>query len=124
MPPAVDGRERVGSLKRLGVILQNNLSMKDHVTDVISTCTNMVYALNMLRSHGLKQDGLQQIFNSKILSKILYASPAWFGLAGQEERTRINSFLRRSKRFGYYPDDGKMFEELCKNADDRLFKKN
>ena len=93
MPPAVDGRERVGSLKKLGVILQNNLSMEDHVTDVISTCNNMVYALNLLRSHGLKQDGLQKIFNSKILSKILYASPAWFGLAGQEERTRINSFL-------------------------------
>ena len=98
MPPAVDGRERVGSLKKLGVILQNNISMKEHV---ISTCNNMVYALNLLRSHGLKQDGLKKIFNSKILSKILYASPAWFGFAGQEERTRINSFLQRSKRLAF-----------------------
>ena len=55
----------------------------------------------------------------------MYASPAWVGLAGQDERTRINSFLRRSKRFGYYPEDGnfgKMFEELSANADDKLFK--
>ena len=96
--------------------------MKDHVTDVISTCTNMMYALNMLRSHGLNQVALQQIFTSKILSKIMYASPAWVGLAGQEEQTRINSFLGRSKRFGYYPEDGKMFEELSANAEDKLFK--
>ena len=122
IPPVVDGRERVECLKKLGVTLQSNLTMKDHVTDVISTCTNMVYALNMLRSHGLNQVALQQIFTSKILSKIMYASPAWVGLAGQEERTRINSFLGRSKRFGYYPEDGKMFEELSANADDKLFK--
>ena len=117
IPSEVDGRERVGSLKKLGVTLQNNLTMKDHVTDVISTCTNMVCALNILRSHGLNQ-----IFTSKILSKIMYVSPAWVGLAGQEERTRINSFIRRSKRFGYYPEDGKVFEELSANANDKLFK--
>ena len=53
----------------------------------------------------------------------MYASPAYLvGLTGQEERTRINSFLHRSKRFGYYPEDGKMFEELSANADDKLFK--
>ena len=27
-----------------------------------------------------------------------------------------------AKRFGYYPEDGKMFEELSANADDKLFK--
>ena len=26
---------------------------------------------------------------------------------------RSNSFLRRSIKFGYYPADGPMFEELC-----------
>ena len=62
IPSVVEGRERVESLKNLGVTLQSNLTMKDHVTDVISTCTNMVYALNMLRSHGLNQVALQQIF--------------------------------------------------------------
>ena len=84
MPPSVDGRERVGSLKKLRVILQNNLSMKDHVTDVISTCTNMVYALNMLRSHGLKEEGLQQIFNSKFYSKS--CMPRWPGLVLQDRK--------------------------------------
>ena len=60
------------------------------------TCTSIS------KRASIDQVGLQQIFTSKILSKIMYASPAWVGLAGQEERTRINSFLRRSKRFGYY----------------------
>ena len=66
---------------------------------------------------------LQLVFNAKILSKIVYASPAWWGLMGREELLRIDSFLRRAKKLGYYHTNGKMFEELCLTADDKLFKK-
>ena len=99
------------------------LSMKEHVNDVLADCTHMLYALNILRSHGLPMRELQLVFNAKILSKILYASPAWWGLMGREELLRIDSFLRRAKKLGYYHSNGKMFEELCLTADDKLFKK-
>ena len=90
---------------------------------VLADCTHMLYALNILRSHGLPMIELQLVFNAKILSKIVYASRAWWGLMGREELLRIDSFLRRAKKLGYYHSDGKMFEELCLNVDDKLFKK-
>ena len=42
---------------------------------------------------------------------------------GREEVGRIDSFLRRAKKHGYYSPEGKMFDELCSIADDELFKK-
>ena len=97
--------------------------MKEHVNDVLADCTNMLYAMNILRSHGLPMREIQLVFNAKILSKILYASPAWWGLMGREELLRIDSFLKRAKKLGYYHTNGKMFEELCLTEDDKLFKK-
>jgi len=79
--------------------------------------------MNILKMHGLPPSGLQQVFNAKVLSKLTYASPAWCGLTGRDDVGRIDSFLRRAKKFGYYSQDGKMFDELCLKADDELFKK-
>jgi hypothetical protein len=123
IPPATDGRERVSSFKKLGVILQSNLSMKEHVDALITAGGNMLYALNILKHHGMNAGRLQQVFYSKVVSKFLYASPAWCGMAGQEEKNRIDSFLRRSKKYGFYPEDGGTFEELCDRADDKLLSK-
>ena len=123
LPPPIAGIERVTSMKKLGVTLQSNLSMKIHVEDLISKCSNLIYPMNILRQHGMTHDGLQQVFNCKITSRPTYASPAWFGLAGQEEISRINAFLRRAARFGFYPVEGMTFQELCHTADDRLFNK-
>ena len=123
LPPPIAGIDRVTTMKKLGVTLQSNLSMKIHVEDLISKCSNMMYPMNILRQHGMAQDGLQQVFNCKITSRLTYASPAWFGFPGQEEISRINAFLRRAARFGFYPVEGMTFQELCHTADDRLFKK-
>ena len=123
LPPTTEDIQRVSSMKKLGVTLQNNLSMKDHVDAVLAKCSNMIYALNILKHHGMRQQGLEQVFHSKVISRITYASPAWYGMAGQEELNRINAFLRRSKRSGFYPEDGKTFQELCKISDERLFRR-
>ena len=123
IPPPTDGIERVTKLVKLGVTIQDSLSMKEHINAVLSSCTNMLYAMNILKMHGLPPSGLQQVFNAKVLSKLTYASPAWCGLMGRDDVGRIDSFLRRAKKFGYYSQDGKMFDELCLKADDELFKK-
>ena len=123
IPPATDGRERVSSFKKLGVILQSNLSMKDHVDALITAGGNMLYALNILKHHGMRTERLQQVFCSKVVSKLTYASSAWLGMAGQEQKNRIDSLLRRSKKYGFYPEDGGTFDELCDRADEKLFRK-
>ena len=41
----------------------------------------------------------------------------------KEERGRIDAFLRRSRKHGYYTENGITFDELCETADERLFKR-
>ena len=123
LPPPTVGIERVTSMKKLGVTIQSNLSMKDHVDKLMAKSSNMIYAMNILRNHGMQGRELQQVYNSKILSRIMYAKPAWYGMASKEDIKRINAFLNRSKKFGLYPEDGKSFQELCDDADQKLFRK-
>jgi hypothetical protein len=121
LPPPTEGIERVDSLRMLGVVMQSSLSMTVHVDGLMVECSNKMYAMNLLRAHGLNKEALQEVFRSKILTKIMYAAPAWSGLANQNDVNRIDSFLRRSRKFGFYADDGPMFSELCCSADRNLF---
>ena len=72
--------------------------MNEHVDDLIGECANNLYALNVLRAHGMRREGLEEVFRAKILSRIMYASPAWWGLASQRDIDRINGFLKKSQK--------------------------
>ena len=62
-------------------------------------------------------------FQAKVISRLIYAAPAWWGLASKQDIHRIDSFLNKSKRFKLYPEDGPMFEEMCRKSDKNLFNK-
>ena len=65
----------------------------------------------------------KEVFRAKILSKILYGSPAWWGYCSVNTCNRIDSFLKKSKKFGLYDSDADFFETLCQTADKKLFDK-
>jgi hypothetical protein len=122
-PPSIDGIARVTSLKILGVTITNGLSASDHVRGVISTCAQTVYALRVLRAHGMCSEAVQAIFRSVAVAKLLYASSAWSGFIKAVDRQRVDAFLARCKRVGYCAADLPSFQELLKSADQQLFKK-
>ena len=90
LPPPIDGIIRVDNIKILGVTLQDNLSMNNHVDSLLVDCSNMLFAMKILRSHGMGDEGLHEVFRSKIISKITYAASAWWGLASETVIDRIN----------------------------------
>jgi len=112
---------RVTSIKVLGVTVTNGLSASDHVRGVIATCSQTLYALRVLRAHGMCDSALQTIFRSVVVAKLLYACSAWWDFVNATDRQRVNAFLRRSIRCGYCPPDLPPFEELCQEADQQLF---
>ena len=121
--PSLPGIVRVTSLKVLGVIITNGLSASDHVRGVIANSAQTLYALRVLRAHGMCYSALQIIFRSVIVAKLLYASSAWWGFTNATDRQRVNAFLRRSIRCGLCPPDLLPFEEQCQAADEQLFDK-
>src|SRR3989442_8294123 len=77
LPPLIDGIGRVDSLNVLGVLLQSNLHMDQHVSSVVSKANSDLYALKTLRNHGLDATAISQVCRATLISKLTYASQAW-----------------------------------------------
>ena len=118
--PAVDGFDRVQHITALGVTLCHNFYMSKHIDTVITSCARILYGLRTLRAHGMPQASLQLIFRTTALAKLLYAAPAWWGFANSGDINRLEAFLRRAGKLGYYTGDVTI-TSLCEQADDQLF---
>ena len=63
-------------------------------------CAQSLYAMKVLRCHGMREDALKIIFMSVGVAKILYASPASRGFATISDKQRLESFVSRAVRLG------------------------
>jgi len=121
LPPPTPGIRRVTSIKMLGITVTNHLSIGEHVRDVIGKCAQSLYALKLLRNHGTSDSSLKHVYKAIVLSKLLYASPAWWGFTSAADKQRLEASLRRAVRSGLYAADDPLFSELVADMDDNLF---
>ena len=52
------------------------LSVPPHVQHLATSNAQILYAMKILRAHGLCRMAIQAVFSSVILARLLYASPA------------------------------------------------
>ena len=83
------------SAKLLGVIFQSTFSFVDHV-DYVMKIYICIYLLKQLRDQGRL---LQKLHT--VLSRLMYALPAWGPLLNVELVHKIDGFLKRSFRYGF-----------------------
>ena len=74
--------------------------MDSHVHYIISQCAQRMYLLKLLRHQGMSGEQLSVVTYSIIVSRILYALPAWGGFLSAELTNNVRPF-RRFKPFGY-----------------------
>ena len=110
-PDTLDGLKRVQNIKILGVTFTNSRSVTPHVQHLATSNAQILYAMKILRAHGLCRMEIQAVFRSVIISRLLYAS--WWGFAGAQDRHTYVCFLRRSARVGFYSSDLACFDDLC-----------
>ena len=46
------------------------MTASDHVTELLSSCTKLLYALRVLRAHGMSQQSLMDVFRATVESKL------------------------------------------------------
>ena len=97
LPPVLPDIERVTSLKIVGVTFTDRLLMSEHVQATINACASLLYALRVLRAHGMPESALQTVYQATVMAKVLYATSAWWGFASALERQRIEAFVGRAK---------------------------
>jgi len=115
LPPCLSGIKRVTSLKILGVTITDKLSMSEHVRDVILKCVQSLHVINVLRCHGMNDQALQAVYRSVVLTKLLYASSAWWGFTTTDDRHRIEAVVGRGVRASVYPADGPTAAQLVED---------
>jgi len=86
--------ERVDTLTVLGVEVNNSLTATDHVSILLASCSSLLYALRVLRSHGLPNQSLKDVFHATVIGKLMYCVLAWHGLCTASDYVRLDSFLR------------------------------
>jgi len=107
----------------LGVTVTSGLLVSIHIQAVISSCAQTLYALSVLRAHGLHDSALQSIYRSVVLTKLLYASSSWVGFTNATDRQKLQAFLNRSKWSGFCDSELGDFATLCSTSDKQLFKR-
>jgi len=124
LPPSQPDIERVNSITALGVVINDQLTATYHVSYILTACTSLMYALRVLRCHGIPDQSLKDVFQATVvLTKITYCLPAWFGLCTAADRTRLNFFLRRCVKLGYYSsNDPPTISSIADDVEDTLFK--
>jgi len=66
----------------LGVTATNTLSMAEHIHGIISSCSQTLHALRILRSRGMPDVALFEVFRGVVIAKL---SSAWWGFASAED---------------------------------------
>jgi len=57
----------------------------------------------LLLHHGMSEDSLRYVYKPVVLSKLLYASPAWWGFTSAADKQRLEASVRRAIRLGLWP---------------------
>jgi len=99
------------------------LNMTKHIDMVMAGCARtLCCGLRMLRAHSMPQACLQLVFRSTALAKLFYDSRTWWGFANASEKNRLEAFLRRAGKSGYYTNGSlPSVAALCEQADEQLF---
>jgi hypothetical protein len=70
---------QVHSLKYLGIIFDNKLTLREHINYMAEKCTKLIFALSKLvkLNWGLNHAALKTINTGEILPLLLYGAPVW-----------------------------------------------
>jgi len=113
--------EQVTCVKILGVFFTDNLSPHSHVNSVLTHCSQRLYLLSQLKYQNLSSQALDIIFHGLILSKIIYALPAYAGQLSVTDKNRLNKFFRKANRRGLSSTVYDI-DHLIDTSDSKLFK--
>jgi len=119
LPATIPGIIRSDHITILGVVFSSTLKFSQHVVYILSKAATTIFALRTQRVHGMAQASLHDICKARLITQITYTSPAWNGFLTVADRNRLQSIVTKAKT--YQPANYDSFDQLCANADEKLF---
>ena len=115
------GIESALCAKLLGVWLQNDFSIRKHVNYIMHICNQRSYLLTQLKKQGLPMTQLQYVFDAILISRVLYAAPAWRGYLNAGEMASLQQLFAKGKRWNIVAGNYDI-DVLLDNCDRTLFR--
>jgi len=91
-----------------------------HGAHILTICSQRYYLLKCLKGQGLPGNELNTVFYALIVSRILYALPAWGGFLTADLTAKTDALLRKAVRWGY-SCELKCLSDLLHEAEKTLF---
>src|ERR1044072_1493058 len=63
----------------LGIVVTDDFRFGEHISKLLTTSAQSLYAMRVLRTHGMPEASLHKVFQATCLSKITYAASSWWG---------------------------------------------
>ena len=107
-PPLItlgtDTLEVVKSTKLLGITIDDQLKWDNHINTIIKSSTYRLHLLHRLKSLGLPAEELKNVYNTFILPKLTYASPAWSCSLNISQRKVLERVQKRACKIILWSD--------------------
>ena len=107
-PAPLPGISRQSRLKILGVTITDTSSFDVHVNNVVTRVAQAGYALRTLKAHGLAGRALWDVAGATTISRLTYASPAWYGFLTKNLVNKAQGVINRLKCGGFLPPTKKI----------------
>ena len=85
------------------------------------TCNQRTYLLRQLKRQGLSLEQLQSVFDAIILSRVLYAAPAWRGYLSAADTECLQQLFVKCKRWNIVSNVYNI-DVIFDNCDQTLFR--
>ena len=66
---------------------------------------------------------LHNVARATTTARLLYAAPAWWGLTTADDRSKLERFHRKMRRYGFLTPDIKSVEALVHDIENRLLRR-
>ena len=121
IPKPIAGLDRVSSLNVLGVTFNQNLSFGEHVDALLSRGHQRLYAIKILKHHGLNDRLLFNVSSALFTSIFTYASSAWWGFLSASDLQKLEGIFTKAKKWGLLDPSHPTLRSLFVKADSKLF---
>jgi len=123
--PTIPDIPRVSKIKILGITIENDFSMASHVNNVVAKAAQSMYAVKVLKAHGLRSIDLVSVTTSLVLSHLLYAIPAWWGYCKANERAKLQSIINKCYKWDFFgkTNNPKNIQDIVHEREKQLFQK-
>jgi len=120
IPPPFPDFERVSQATLVGIYITPTISTYVHVNKMLTQINQRLYLLSQLKLQGLNIQVLHTLFTGLIMSKIMYALPAFAGQLTADDRQRMGAMSREALQRSVSHTDFDI-DEIINSTDRKLF---